>query len=614
MSVETRLNRLSRGVCLKASDTMHSLLTAALLCILVPSVFAAPVEVPTEITAALDRGLSPAVLVLLDTVQIEAEAMLLRDANSTIDNAASLSYKVTNFRKSKAALRKRLPAGDQDVLTDYSHLPMLLLKLKSRNALNALITSKSVIGIYEDRRYKTALTQSRPLIGQPSVVAAGYTGANQTVVVLDTGVNYTLADFGTCSAPNVPASCRVVVAQDLAPNDGVLDDNGHGTNVSGIVAGVATGAKLAVFDVFDGLSASSSTILAGMNWAIANKAAYNIVAINLSIGDGLKYTSLCSNSHVNPFVAPIASAFSAGILTVIASGNEAFPDGINNPACTPLAISVGAVYDANVGAISYTGLCSETSTAADNVTCFSNSAGFLTMLAPGALITAAGFTQAGTSQATPHVAAAVAILREHYPGDTPDMTLGRLTDSGTPVLDTRNGLTFPRLNLLESNRPDNDRFSNALSLGTDPGQTFSTNVLASKETGEPDHAGSAGGASVWFAWTAPASGSFTFTTQGSSFDTLLAVYQGGSVQSLTTVASNNDDGTAGGASSVTVSATAGQTYWVAVDGNGGSSGNITLAWAASTLDAEIPLLPPWAAAALVMLLSAAGVRGRYEVS
>lgn len=63
-------------------------------------------------------------------------------------------------------------------------------------------------------------------------------------------------------------------------------------------------------------------------------------------------------------------------------------------------------------------------------------------------------------------------------------------------------------------------------------------------------------------------------TQGSDFDTLLAVYSGDAVNSLSAVASNNDDG--GAQSTVSFTATAGNTYRIAVDGSNAESGNIDL--------------------------------------
>jgi hypothetical protein len=109
-----------------------------------------------------------------------------------------------------------------------------------------------------------------------------------------------------------------------------------------------------------------------------------------------------------------------------------------------------------------------------------------------------------------------------------------------------------------------------------------TNVRATKESGEPNHAGNIGGASVWYQWTAPASGSVTFDTIGSTFDTVLAAYTGSSVGALTSVASNH--GSAGnGASRIVFTATSGTTYRVAVDGFNGSVGGLTLNWLQPTV-------------------------------
>jgi hypothetical protein len=97
-----------------------------------------------------------------------------------------------------------------------------------------------------------------------------------------------------------------------------------------------------------------------------------------------------------------------------------------------------------------------------------------------------------------------------------------------------------------------------------------TNVGATKESGEPNHAGNVGGASVWWTWTAPITGSATVSTDGSDFDTLLGVYTGSSVNNLTPVASNDDDQT-GNQSTVTFNAVMNTTYYVAVDGYFGPS-------------------------------------------
>ncbi len=125
--------------------------------------------------------------------------------------------------------------------------------------------------------------------------------------------------------------------------------------------------------------------------------------------------------------------------------------------------------------------------------------------------------------------------------------------------------------------PTNDLFANAIVVSGSQGTTNGTDLRASKESGEANHAGNAGGASVSYNWTAPASGSVTIDTLGSSFNTLLAVYAGSSVGSLTTVGSDN--GSLGnGASRVIFTATGGTTYRIAVDGNNGAMGNVVLNW------------------------------------
>jgi len=121
----------------------------------------------------------------------------------------------------------------------------------------------------------------------------------------------------------------------------------------------------------------------------------------------------------------------------------------------------------------------------------------------------------------------------------------------------------------------NDLFSNGaiMSVAT----TTGTNVSTTKESGEPNHAGNAGGTSVWWNWTPSFTGTVTLSTVGSNFNTLLAVYTGSAVNVLTLIA-NNDDIAPGSntASSVTFSAVSGTTYRIVVDGFGGASGNITL--------------------------------------
>lgn len=259
-------------------------------------------------------------------------------------------------------------------------------------------------------------------------------------------------------------------------------------------------------------------------------------------------------------------------------------------------------------------LCTDATTAADKVTCFSNSATFLDLLAPGALITAAGITQAGTSQAAPHVAGAIAVLRAAFTAETPDQIVARLTGNGVSVTDARNGIVTPRLQLLEAARPLTDDFAVANILSADSGNVQLSSLLASKQLSEPAHAGNNGGASVWFVWTATTDGVLTLSTQGSSFNTLLAVYTGTALNNLVPVASNDDDGSGGGVSSVVFNVTAGTQYTIAVDGFNGATGTVALTWnwqapVVVADDSEIPL-PLWAYGLLALALPAIAARRR----
>lgn len=138
--------------------------------------------------------------------------------------------------------------------------------------------------------------------------------------------------------------------------------------------------------------------------------------------------------------------------------------------------------------------------------------------------------------------------------------------------------------------PANDQFANALAISASTGQTTASSVNATKEAGEPNHAGNAGGASIWFVWTAPAGGLMFFETLGSSFDTLLAVYTGSSVSGLSPVASNNNISPDYQQSRVQFNATAGTTYRIAVDGVNRASGSVKLKWNSG---ATLPDLIVW---------------------
>ncbi len=414
----------------------------------------------------LKQQLSTAALSKVAKGKIDLNALLNNDSNDLLieyeQGASSTTLgqeKRSLIASSKSQFKNKFDrtAGFQ-TLREFNGLPLGLYRIQNRETLAKVLNDPAVKGVYPNRKNVTTTLQSLPLINQPQAVSNGFSGAGTSVVVIDTGVNYKHADFG-CTAVNTPASsCRVVYAFDSAPDDNSLDDDGHGSNVAGIVAKVAPQTKIIGIDTFRkirvngqwGSTAYDSDILAALNWTVNNAQTYNIKAVNLSLGvPDVKYTSECDESS---YRTAFANARAAGVVPVVASGNDGFADGVSSPACVAGAVSVGAVYDSNIGSVSWGNplTCSDSTTAADKVTCFSNGGSLVTLLAPGAMITAGGETQGGTSQAAPHVAGAIALLRANpiRPAETIDQTINRLKATGKPVLDRRTGLVFPRIDLL----------------------------------------------------------------------------------------------------------------------------------------------------------------------
>jgi uncharacterized delta-60 repeat protein len=135
-----------------------------------------------------------------------------------------------------------------------------------------------------------------------------------------------------------------------------------------------------------------------------------------------------------------------------------------------------------------------------------------------------------------------------------------------------------RLSEADLTPPSNDNFAAAKIITGIQGVTDGNNTNATAEPGEPPHAGFAAARSIWYRWTAPDTGLYSFTTSGSSFDTTLGVYTGTSVSALTLVASNDDSASFDPTSKVIFRAVVGTTYYIAVDGKNNSTGIVNLFW------------------------------------
>jgi hypothetical protein len=143
-----------------------------------------------------------------------------------------------------------------------------------------------------------------------------------------------------------------------------------------------------------------------------------------------------------------------------------------------------------------------------------------------------------------------------------------------------------------------DNFTNRVEIFGAAGSVGGTNSLATREPGEPMPVDKFGTHSVWYRWRAPGTGIVTFRTLGSSFDTLLGVYNGTNVTELTPLVSDEDRG---GflTSEVQLNVQSNAVYNIAVDGVGGQSGNFVLSWNLLFTPEVVPVITAHPASATV---------------
>jgi subtilisin family serine protease len=281
-----------------------------------------------------------------------------------------------------------------------------------------------VAAVHPDYMMQINLADSVPLIGAPDVWAMNdadgnpVTGSGIRVAVIDTGVDYTHTAFGSCSALNSGAGCRVVGGYDFVNKDAdPKDDNNHGTHVAGIIAGrdatitgVAPEASLYAYKVLNSSgSGYSSDIIAALERAVDpdgdGNPADHVDAARLSLGG--------SGGPADPLSVAVDQAVDQGISVVVAAGNsDSGYSTVGAPGAAAKAITVGA------------------SDKTDKLASFSSRgpvAGSIIkpdLVAPGVAIKSSvrsgGYAAYdGTSMAAPHVTGAVALLKQLHPAWTP---------------------------------------------------------------------------------------------------------------------------------------------------------------------------------------------------
>lgn len=332
--------------------------------------------------------------------------------------------------------------------------------------LKKLVRDYRVLKIDLDIPGEMALAESADLVRARDLQSMGVTGQGVVVAVFDTGIDTDHPDLQDdivaqqcfCANADGTGCCPGGGTQASGPG-GAEDEQGHGTHVAGIITsggrvaprGIAPDADIVAVRVLDrnGVAASSTQLMKAFDWVMSTQPSVKVINASLVFGS---FPGQCDSA--SSFTAAMAQAVNAlrarGTLTVASAGNAANKSEIGAPACLSQAIGVGAVYDANVGTISFG--CTDGSTAADKITCFSNSSSAVDLLAPGAAITSSGMGGgvagfAGTSQASPHVSGALALLLQIKPSASPDELEAALKNSGQPITDPGNGLAIPRIDV-----------------------------------------------------------------------------------------------------------------------------------------------------------------------
>ncbi len=355
-------------------------------------------------------------------------------------------------------------AGKHESVYKYSRTPYIAMTVDGPS-LDALLALPETVTVHEDIPNYPVLDKSVPFIGAATLHSLAITGSGYKVAVLDSGVDKDhpflegSVVFEACYSTNDP----VARATSLCPrrvsestDDGSAKPYGglcppgrcsHGTQVAGIVAGrskiegspgpgVAPEAGIIAMQVFTRMSNAAVCRTGGLpapcvvSYPSDQKKALNkvyelrdthkIAAVNMSIGGPLHG----GNCDSDPRKADIDNLRNAGIVTIVASGNDQACGSMAEPACISSAVSVGAT-DLSDAAASY-----------------SNSSLLMTLFAPGSGITSSvaardGSYKAdnGTSFAAPHVAGAWALLKQAKPDASIDEILAAFTSTGFLVTD-----------------------------------------------------------------------------------------------------------------------------------------------------------------------------------
>lgn len=228
----------------------------------------------------------------------------------------------------------------------YHTLACCSAKLSYHVLEKILHNTESIKKIHYDRPIQALLDVASPSVHGDVLNKQGLTGKGITIAVIDTGV----APHTDLTTP----TNRIVAFSDFVNGRTTpYDDNGHGTHCAGCAVGngrasngkykgIAPEGNLVGVKVLDrNGSGYLSTLIAGVEWCVQNKNQFNINVISLSLG-----SQATQSAQDDPMVRVVEKAWNAGIVVVVAAGNEG-PEQrtISSPGISPKVITVGAMDD-----------------------------------------------------------------------------------------------------------------------------------------------------------------------------------------------------------------------------------------------------------------------------
>ncbi|HEX2064229.1 MAG TPA: S8 family serine peptidase [Acidimicrobiales bacterium] len=385
-----------------------------------------------------------------DKVYDDLETQLSRRADGERVTAIVLfDHKVTD----EDLARDRRDVGDFPVKARWTTVEGYSAEL-TKGQVNALSRRPDVVQIEAETRVQASMSTARSSYGVDKAVSdfavdgdgngspRSYGPSDVGVCVLDTGIDAGHVDLDGGQV----VAWRDYVNARPAP----YDDNGHGTHVAGIVAGqgdgdaayrgVAPGSALVGLKVLDSTGSGTSTnIISAIDFCVANRSAYNVRVVNLSLG------SSGPSDGTDSMSVAVTRAFDNGVLPVVAAGNAGpATSTVGSPGAAARGVTVCSLADTGENGFFLSSFSSRGATADGRTK--------PDVCGPGHRITAPAANSgngyviySGTSMATPFAAGVAALMLDADPTETPTSLRDQLVATAEdrllpgPDVDTGNG-------------------------------------------------------------------------------------------------------------------------------------------------------------------------------